>query len=69
MYTHIHICIYIYIYIYCLFSRRPVLVMFGLYHQFDHLRFKQSQHINVCSAARAVIQFVSSEIMKSRLLK
>ena len=35
---------------------------------FQQLRFKQSQHLNDCSAAHVVVSFVSSEILKCRLL-
>ena len=44
-------------------------IMCGFYYRFNNLRFKQSQHINDFSAAHVVILFVSSEIMKCRLLK
>ena len=39
--------------------------MYGLYHHFNSLRFNKTQSINETSAAHVVIQFASSEILKS----
>ena len=42
---------------------------YGFYNHFNNLRFKQSQHILVFSAAHMIIMFVPSESQTCRLLK
>ena len=41
----------------------------GFYYQFDNLRFITSQNFNDVSAACVAVCFVSSKVLKCRLLK
>ena len=44
-------------------------LMRGFYYHFSNLCFNKSQNLNEFSAAHVAISFVSSEIMRFRLLK
>ena len=50
-------------------SRDLATFMYGFYYHFNNLRFNKPQHINDLSAAQGNISFISSDILKWRLLK